>query len=211
MPGIARSSVLIAGLALWPGVIPFVVAADAHGQFAVRGAGLMTCEIYSHERAAQSPAYLVAAAWVDGYITATNQHMADTYDVMPFESTELLAAVIGRHCEQHPEDRVFPVIDNLIEKLYQDRLQAHSEKIEIAVEQRHLSMYVELVKRMQSRLAAADLYQGAVTGHFDAPTRKALMAYQQSIGFEPTGFPDQATLWRLMRSETSQAAAGSRK
>lgn len=182
------------------GAQQIATAADAEGQFAVRGAGLMTCEIYTHERAAGSPAYLVSAAWVDGYITATNQHLAATYDVMPFESTELLAEVIDRHCAEHPSHRVFPVIQSLVAKLFRDRLQTRSDKVDVAQGERQVSLYVDIVERMQSRLRDQDRYQGAITGAFDSATRVALMAYQQSIGFEPTGFPDQATLWRLLRT-----------
>lgn len=176
------------------------LAADANGQFAVRGAGLITCEIYNHERKAQSEVYLITAAWVDGYITATNQYLSDTYDVMSFETTELLAAFLDEHCSEHPRDRVFPVIKSLIAQLYDDRLRMRATKTEIAVGERTTSLYVEVLRRVQSKLASAGFYKGQIDGHFGQSTIEAVKAFQKSIEFRPTGFPDQTTLWRLLRA-----------
>ena len=85
-------------------------AADDKGQFGVRGAGIISCAIYEKEREAQSEVYLITAAWVDGYITGTNQHMPSTYDLMSFETTELLTAILAEHCKKNPADTVFSVL-----------------------------------------------------------------------------------------------------
>ena len=41
---------------------------------------------------------------------------------------------------------------------------------------------------------------GAVDGRFTDATRSALIAFQSGLDFETTGFPDQTTLWRLLRN-----------
>ncbi len=175
------------------------VAADDKGQFGVRGAGLIPCALYVQERQAKADVYLMTAAWVDGYITATNQYSADTYDMLSFETTELLAAILGEHCKKHPADRVFPVLKGLLAKLHQDRLQQHSNKVEVVVGERKASLYVDVLKRIQARLASAGFYNGKIDADYGQASIEAMKAFQGSIGFKATGFPDQMTLWRLFR------------
>lgn len=175
--------------------------ADGEGQFAVRGAGLLSCAIYTQERAARSEVYLVAAAWVDGYITGINQHAPQTYDLMSFESTELLMAILDNHCKTNPSDPIFGVLVNLFKKLWPDRIIDKSNKTTIAVGEREARHYVETISRVQNRLQTAGFYAGTLNGKYTPQTMEAMRKFQTSIGFDPTGFPDQLTLWRLMRSE----------
>ncbi|MFO7812606.1 MAG: peptidoglycan-binding domain-containing protein [Pelovirga sp.] len=178
-----------------------VNASDGEGQFAVRGAGLISCALYTQERAARSEVYLVAAAWVDGYITGINQHASQTYDLMSFESTELLMAILDNHCQTNPSDPIFGVLVNLFKKLWPDRLIDKSDKATIAIGEREARHYIELTGRVQNRLKASGFYKGPRTNEYTPQTMEAMKKFQTSIGFEPTGFPDQLTLWRLMRRE----------
>lgn len=175
-------------------------AADDKGQFGVRGAGLISCAIYEKEREAQSEIYLITAAWVDGYITGINQHLPATYDLMSFETTELLAAILAEHCKKNPADTVFSVLKNLFDKLHQDRLQLHSNKTEVVVGERKASLYVEVLKRIQKKLFSAGFYKGEIDGIYSPSTIEAMKEFQRSVKYNPTGFPDQMTLWRLLRS-----------
>ena len=175
-------------------------AADKKGQYGVRGVGLISCDVYMKERKAQGEVYLMAAAWMDGYITATNQHASDTYDVASFESTELLAAVLDEHCEKRPSARVFTVLRALFEKIHQDRLLERSQKTEVVVGDRKVSLYAEVLKRVQRKLRSANFYKGKIDGDYGRNTVEAMKKFQASVSFQPTGFPDQATLWKLLRS-----------
>jgi len=176
------------------------VAADSKGQFGIRGAGLITCAIYEKEREAKSEAYLMTAGWIDGYISGSNQYAPETYDLLSFETTELLTAILAKHCQTHPKDRVFAVLKSLFEKLHQDRLQSLSQKTEVAMGERKVSLYVEVLKRVQEKLAARGLYKGKMTGDYDQPTIDAMKAFQTSAKLKATGFPDQLTLWQLLRA-----------
>ena len=175
-------------------------AADNKKQFALRGAGLITCAIYEKEREAKSEAYLMTAGWIDGYITGTNQHSPETYDILSFETTELLTAILAKHCKANPTDRVFAVLKSLFLKLHQDRLQSLSKKMEVVVGERKTSLYVEVLKRIQKKLSAAGFYKGKINGTYGQSTIEGMKAFQRSAKFKPTGFPDQMTLWRLLRS-----------
>lgn len=174
---------------------------DDKGQYAVRGAGLLNCALFVQARAARDDAYLVVAAWVDGYVTGINQHAQETYDVLSFEATELLMAVVDQHCQRNPTDPVFGVLTKLFEQLWADRLTSRSDKVSVRVGEREAQHYVELIERMQRALSAEGFYAGAIDGELSPPTVEALKRFQESIGFEATGFPDQTTLWRLLREE----------
>jgi len=180
------------------------MAADDKGQYGVRGAGLVTCSVYEKEREARSEVYRVIAAWIDGYITGVNQHANDTYDVTSFEGTELLAALISEHCRKSPEKLVFTILKPLVEQTSEHRLRAPSPKTDIVVGERRTRLYRETVKRLQQKLADGGFYTGDVNGAYGSRTREAMRSFQQSIEFEPTGFPDQLTLWRLFYQKPSR-------
>jgi len=175
-------------------------AADDKGQYALRGAGLLTCAIYEKEREAKSEAYLMTAGWIDGYLTGANQYAPKTYDLLSFETTELLTAILAKHCKNNPKDRVFAVLESLLSKLHQDRLQSFSKKVEVTVGNRKIAHYVEVLKRVQKALASKGLYKGKISGDYDQATIAAMKDFQGSVKLKPTGFPDQLTLWRLLRS-----------
>lgn len=176
------------------------LAADKKGQFAIRGGGLLTCDIYLYEKTLKSQLYFMTAAWIDGYISASNQFMLDTYDIMSFEKTELLTAVIGEHCKKNPSDTIFAVINNLNGKLKSDRLINKSEKRDIIAGERKITLYIKTLTNMQKVLSELGYYSGEINADYNESTIKALKAYQESINFEVTGFPDQMTLWRLFRT-----------
>jgi len=195
----AAIGLILTAIALLTG--SHVRAADDQGQFAIRGAGLINCALFSQARKNQEKAYLVTAAWVDGYITGVNQHATDAYDISPFESTELLMAIVDEHCQNHPKDPVFGVLLNLFKQLWPDRLLQKSEKVTITTPGRETQHYVEIIERIQRKLQAGGYYKGPISGKFSSETVEALKGFQRSVDFNPTGFPDQATLWRLLRSQ----------
>ena len=173
-------------------------AADSAGKFSIRGAGLLSCKAYLEERAARSDLYFLIGGWLDGYITARNQFQPSTYDVTTFESSELLLLIMENHCKGHPQDGLFAVVNSLLGKIHAERLQQGAPFVNIRVGTRRTSLYEPTVARIQKALEAKGLLSDPATGEFDEPTRKALAAFQSSIGYESSGFPDQATLWKLL-------------
>lgn len=174
-------------------------AADDGGKFAMKGAGFLPCQVFTAEREKKSATYYLIGGWVEGYITAYNKHVADTYDITSFESLELLLSVMQKHCESHPKDRLYPVLDAMLVTLNPDRLRRGSERVRIAEGKRKTVLYRETVRRIQAELSRRGLYKAAVDGRFTDETKSGIIAFQSDINFETTGFPDQATLWRLLR------------
>ena len=181
------------------GTVALSHAEDANGRFAVKGAGTLPCKVLTAEREKKSNGYFLIGGWVEGYLSAHNRYVDDTFDITSFESTELLLAVIGDHCAKHPEDRLYPVVNAMIAKLAEERLRTTSERIQVSDGTRTTMLYQATIRRIQEALAAKQLYQGDADGTFSDATKTALAAFQKGINFEATGFPDQATLWRLLR------------
>ena len=175
------------------------LAADVEGAFSIRGAGLLTCEVYTEQRAERSNAYLMIGGWIDGYITARNQFEQDTYDVTSYESTELLAAIIDNHCQNNPEDRLFAVVNSIFVKLGGERIRERSPFVTAEIDGREARLYRETVRRLQSKLMERGLYSGEINGLLSDATIAAIRGYQDGVPqFEATGFPDQTTLWSLL-------------
>jgi Putative peptidoglycan binding domain len=177
-------------------------AADDRGSFAMKGAGFLTCKKFVAEREKKSNIYYMIGGWLDGYITAYNKYVDDTYDITSFESLELLLRLMQNHCQSNPNDRLYPVINSIVETLNPARLQRGSPRVEIRVSDRKTVLYRETIRRIQTELTRRGLYKGALDGRFTDATRSALIAFQSDINFTTTGFPDQATLWRLLRKPT---------
>jgi hypothetical protein len=191
----------LAGLVLL-GLVPAAPeAADRDGRFSIRGGGLLTCDIFSKERAARSKVYYMIGGWIDGYVTGLNQARAETYDVLSFESTEFIALLIETHCKDHPQDRVFSVVNAIVDKTQPRRMSVQSPMVAARVGERRTELYEEVMRRAQRALGQRGLYKGGESGVFDEETRKAFASFQKEVKLKPTGFPDQATLARLLHLE----------
>jgi hypothetical protein len=174
-------------------------AADQNGEFALKGAGFLPCQVYVQERENKSSVYYMIGGWLEGYLSAHNRYADQTYDVTSFETLELLLGVIQNHCQSNPNDRLYSVLNSIIIQLQADRVMMESPKVAIAEGERQTQLYRETIRRMQERLATLGLFKDNVDGRYTDATRSALIAFQSDIEFETSGFPDQATLWRLFR------------
>lgn len=174
-------------------------AADSDGQFALKGAGFLPCQVFVQEREKRTNIYYMIGGWVEGYLSAHNRYAGDTYDVASFETLELLLSVLQNHCQSHPNDRLYTVVNSIVQQLHPDRIVAESPRVEITEGELTARLYRKTIRRMQEKLAARGLYKDPVDGIYTEATRSAIMAFQSDLEFETTGFPDQATLWRLFR------------
>src|SRR5690606_13606724 len=182
---------LAAGPAAW--------GADQQGLFSIRGAGLLTCATFVAERDKASDAYLMMGGWLDGYITGVNELADDTFDITPFQSTELVSLLVYRHCRDNGDDLLFAVVNTLLARLHDQRLSSASPHADVRVGDRQMRLYVSVIRDIQSALVRKGLLSESADGAWDDATTSALSRYQASVGLESSGFPDQTTLWHLLR------------
>ncbi len=176
-----------------------VWAADELGRFAVRNAGMVTCQSFVDEKVKKSAKFNLYMGWIDGYISAANQFTKDTYDLIPWGNTVFLAALLENHCKKNPEQRFYIAVNKLTGAMLQQRLKTQSKLIETSHKGKKSYIYRSTLQKVQEHLQNRDLYKGKVDGNFNTETRKSLESYQKSQNIAITGLPDQITLYKIFR------------
>ena len=192
------ASVALAALSLLLGSVP-AAGADAQGQFAIKGVGLLTCEQSVQARESQSALDAAFRGWIQGFVTGVNRYQDGTYDAAPWGTPEILATIVYNHCRENPQERFVEAVQKLVATLQKDRLSKSSPLLTVDVDGRRTLLYQEMLKRVQERLADQGLYLGTADGVFGPRTQEAIAMYQISEGLEGTGVPDPLTVWKLVQ------------
>ena len=170
-------------------------AADGAGNFAVKGVGLERCERFSAEKAANSQTYWYFLSWLNGYLSAYNQYVPDTYDITPRTSIANLASAFEVYCRQNPDRTFLEGAISLTQAVAARRMEARPT----IVAQRPAALSREAVRRGQQALQDKGLYSGSIDGIMGPGTSDALKAFQRSQDLDETGTFDSATLARLLQ------------
>lgn len=175
-------------------------ASDANGDFSIRGAGRISCAELLGGLEAKDKRLSVFAHWLEGYITASNQHLGDTFDVTPWQTTELLLALAGRSCAATPEKNFMDVVGRLIAQFRPLRVQEKSALVQLRTGESVQVHYRVVVERARTRLIElGHLFetQGLEGQAQSAEMRRNLLAFQKTVGLPPSGRLDQQTLLNL--------------
>lgn len=175
-----------------------VRAADDNNAFAIKGAGHHTCANFAKAYAERSPNYTLYGGWIEGFVTAFNQFQEKTYDVAPWQTTELMLGMMARYCQREPELRFLDAFSRFIREVYPQRLVELSKLQKITVRDRALYVYGEMVLRIEARLDALGHKPGEVDGRFEIATSRALESFQAAKNLPVNGMPDQRTLFELL-------------
>lgn len=189
----------LAAACLWSAVAR---GASQDGQFAVKGIGIQGCAEFTKAYAERSRGAFVFAGWLDGYISAFNRLQPNTFDAVPWQSTNLLLALIKNHCATKPRERLFTVVQALLGVFSGQSLTATSPSVEAKAGGKKVSLYREVLRQAQQALAAAGDYSGKPDGMFGPKTKAAFEAFQERSGLPKTGLPNQETLYRLLAPKT---------
>jgi hypothetical protein len=173
-------------------------AADADGRFMVKGAGTATCERFLAARQKKDAEYVSLAGWLDGYLSFMNQSEDRTFDVAPWQGTELLLSAVAVECRRNPEASFHGAAYRVATSLRPGRLQAKSPPVTATVDGKSMVLYAEVVTRIQQRLKLRGLFAPEPNGSYDATTAGALRAFQRDQQLPETGLPDQLTLAKLL-------------
>ncbi len=178
---------------------PLAQGADANGQFAIKGAGLLSCKDFVQARKDRTPQYLQFGGWMEGYLSATNRYEGDTFDLVPWQSSAVLATWLTSFCERNPEVQFVRAVAALANTLGPTRLTTRSEALGFEGGETTGYIYADTLRRAQQRLVDLGLLKGTVSGSLDEGTRAALRRFQGASALDPTGLPDQATLAKLLQ------------
>jgi hypothetical protein len=192
-----RLGAAAAGLLLGLAAASPAAAADAQGQFAVKGVGQATCADFNRALAARSPTLSAMLSWVAGYLTAANRYEPGTYDLIAWQDELYLVGTIRGFCEKNPDKPLAFMTRAMIRSLGPGRISAASPVVSVAIAGREQKLYASVVESAKRRLARAGLYRGRVDGQADAGFITAITAFQRAEKLPTTGLPDQETLFRL--------------
>lgn len=172
--------------------------ADGNNAYAIKGAGIAKCSKFIELHQKKSDVYLVFGGWIEGYLTAINQQQPNTFDLAPWQSTQLLLAATESLCKQKPEMQFQEAVQVLIGGLAQQRITQGGKFITI-------DQYVfqeEVIKRMKGALKSRGLYSGNTNdAQYDDKLKAAVKQFQKSVKQAGTGLPDQGTLFELFKSQ----------
>ena len=180
-----------------------VGAADSNGRFALRGVGLATCDQFLQAAEERQENVLLAGGWLEGYMTAINQLMPETFDIAPWQNTDTILALVKHNCERNRDQRFFAVVSAMVEFLAENRLKEQTDRVLAEAEGQRVAVYSEIMTKVQQSLINKGLLQGNADGQFGAKTKSALQEFQKKENIEVTGLPDQVTLWRLLSDEAA--------
>ena len=185
---------LLVGMTLSP-----ANAQDNQRQFAVEGAGMLTCARFVAARAdTTSPDYQRMIGFIEGYLSAANLYEPDTFDLTPWHNAAALDMIVENHCSAHPEDRLVGVTQRMVGGLRPFRVARFSPMLEVGDGQNRAFVYETILRRAQAALQLRGLYSGPEDGTYTPALRQAFRDFQREVGLDPTGVPDPATLWKLL-------------
>lgn len=184
-------------------------AADSKGAYAIDGGGGAPCKAFTDSRKADNKnAAGLFAGWVDGYLSAANQNSPDTFDLTPWQTTDLLLVLLGRYCDSYPEDSFEIAVNNLRKALHTQRLATRSETLLAGNKEKGVPIYREIMVRAQQRLKQQGFYSGALDGNYGQAMNTAIRAFQEKNAITVTGLPDQETLFRLLPLSPETGVSG---
>ena len=169
------------------------VAADVDGNFAIDGIGGKTCADFSAVLAEDNTQLINAyISWMSGFVSSYNMSAAETYDVTPWQTTELQLLKLGAFCEKNPEAPYYVAVNGLVKHLDAGKLAKAEDLVSIKHGETTVLIYTGILERVRATL----MNEGKTvpeTG-FDGTFAEALQAYQTEHELEATGIPDLATL-----------------
>jgi hypothetical protein len=198
MPGAAGLATVLAVAALVM-LAPVARAADAQGNFAVRGAGGAPCERVVGIVDASGPQMAAIVSWTDGALTMANRMEAGVFDMVPFsQPSSLLTALAVNVCRQNPRLVYAAAVSQVLEALRPLRVRTSAEPEVITHEGNSVALRRETVTLIQERLRERGHLRGSATGGWGPQSREAMRLFQVSQNLPPTRIPDPTSVLRLM-------------
>ena len=174
-------------------------AADAQGNFAVRGVGSQSCKALSDQVAQKNPNVAIALeSWLGGFLTAVNRLQGDTFDASPILANAAMAQMVFNVCQRAPTSSVETVTFDIVKALTPARLRKASTNVEAKSGANTVVLRKDTLMAMQTELARQGLFKEAPTGLFTPATSAALKAFQAKGKLTQTGLPDPATTIALL-------------
>jgi hypothetical protein len=190
-----------AGVAVFAGTAAF--SADNAGQFAVRGAGGLSCSVWADiangaNQEQQRDGILTFQSWLAGYITASNRLSPDTYDAMPYLDMVNVLAIVLNECRANPGELVEFTASRVLLAFSSARVVQESPLVTVPDAGAEKTYRQSTIVLVQQKLIDRGLLSGRADGVPGAGTATALRAFQKQAGLPETGEISVDTVFRLL-------------
>lgn len=173
-------------------------SADKDGKFAIKGIGNSTCGNFTKLSEQDSLNKFLYIGWINGYLTAQNQHLNSTFDLTSWETIQTLGGYLRNYCKKNPGTSFYIAVASMIHGLHEKRIQAYSATEKIGIGEQSILIYQETLARAQERLKELNLFNGNINGKMNTHTKEAIKSFQKKQNLSVTGIPDQQTLHALL-------------
>lgn len=172
-------------------------ASDTDGNFALRGYGSRTCEMYQTEKSDPGHANQYGS-WLMGYVTARNRLQPDTFDILPFIDGMVLLQAISAVCADRKDITVENATSEVIRAIAPLHQRSASAALTIERGGQTVRIREEAIAKLQARLIERRLYAGSADGKWTDELSSAIQEFQLREQIASTGLPDLATLVRAL-------------
>lgn len=174
------------------------IAKDLHGESAIDGIGGLSCAKFIAAKDNKDVSYYQFGGWIEGYFSASNKYLENTYDLSPWQTTETLSTMLYTTCSKQSSISFANAVSSLSSQLQSFAAHKKSQIINMKQGKYTTSVSLSVLIQAQEKLKGLDLLKGESLGKYDISTTKALFAYQALKNLPKTGLPDQYTLWNLL-------------
>ena len=178
--------------------MPLAHATDNNDAYAIKGAGITSCSNFIKSAQNKDKTLYIYGGWIEGYFTASNQHFQDTFDLAPWQTTQLLLKIVESVCTKNPSLKFHQVLNSMAVEMGKQRLNKGGKFVKINDSLNYV-LQEEVIARMKHALKAKGYYSGEINGTYGDSIKTAIKRFQKEVGQPETGLPDQGTLYELFK------------
>jgi hypothetical protein len=182
-------------------VAPNTWALDKNGKYAIKGVGNVPCLDFVKMVDEDNPQKFLFAGWLNGYMTAHNQHLKDMFDIVSWENIETMGTYLRSHCLKNPELSFFQASTQMLNELYSQRIVEFVGAENLGSGNQSQKTYFQVVARVQKRLKELNLYDGAIDGRMSTKLTAAVDTFRDQKAIPHNNFLDQNVLHELLRAD----------
>ncbi len=177
-------------------------AADANGQFSVRGLGGTKCsELIKVVGEQDNDGLRLYSAWFAGYATASHRFMDNIFEVYPTTRASDIVGLVAVVCQTQPESLVETASKRVIDTLSPMHQANETPLVRFTNGEGSVSVRQGASQQLAVVLAQKGLYSGDTSGEPNPEFRRAIASFQTREGLIPTGLPDVDVFIRLLLSQ----------
>ena len=174
-----------------------VAGKDRDGNFTVKGVGVLDCNAYLSAANTGGQELAQYAGYLTGYISAYNEHVPDTFDLLPWQTVETLMKLMLRRCTQVPSANFGAAVTEMANYFSDRKLTAMSGRVRIGTSE--LVVYPPVLADIKAALARR--------GYSTEDLETSLIQFQRDENLSQSDGISQQVLLRLLYGRSGDKAS----